>query len=266
MNATASTVAPAFPNGKQSGDAVWTRLWQQAPGVEKDDALLARERCGPRWAWIRGELRKSFGTLNDLKTIELGSGRGDLSVMLAEEGAAVTLLDVNDVALTSAAQRFERLGLMAGRVQCDLRAAATVPQAPFDVALSIGVIEHFSGNARTEVLRAHFDALRPGGLAIVSVPYSWCLPYRLWKAYLELRGWWPYGMEIPYSKAELTRRARSAGFTHIQLRSFGFHLSLGEHWFKRLTGRRPQWTDSNSPLDVLMGLSLVMIARKGPAK
>jgi len=231
--------------------------------LEKDDAVLARERRGPRWQWVKDSLRAQFGSLIDLKTIELGSGRGDLSVMLAEEGAEVTLLDVNSAALESAVLRFARLGLRAATVQCDLRDAQGVSGGPFDVALSIGVIEHFRGSARTDVLRAHYNALRPGGMAIVSVPHAWCLPYRAWKAYLELRGWWPYGLEIPYSKSELAGRAREAGFGLIDMRCMGLRQSLGEHWVKRLTGRRPEWIDARSVLDPLMGLSLVMIARKG---
>lgn len=262
MNAIAPTTTSNLPGVSQAGDAIWTRLWQHAPSVEKDEAVLARERRGPRWKWMRSELHHAFGSLAGLKTIELGSGRGDLSVLLAEEGAEVTLLDVNTLALASATERFARLGLRATPVQCDLRAARGVAHAPFDVALSIGVIEHFSGQARTDVLRAHYEALRPGGVAVVSVPHSWCVPYRLWKAYLELRGWWPYGMEIPYSRAEMSRRAHDAGFCDIQLRCLGFRHSLGEHWVKRLTGRRPDWTDTSSPLDCVMGLSLVMIARK----
>lgn len=247
------------------GDAVWTRLWRNAPPLEKDDAILSRERRGPRWQWAKQELHAHFGNLIGLKSIELGSGRGDLSVMLAEQGAVVTLLDVNTTALQSAAERFTRLGLRGALVQSDLREVRGIQGGPFDVAVSIGVIEHFSGSARTDVLRAHYDALRPGGMAIVSVPHAWCLPYRIWKAYLELRGWWPYGLEIPYSKSELARRAREAGFAQIDLRSMGLRHSVGEHWIKRFTGKRPEWMDTPSALDPLMGLSLVMIARKGMA-
>lgn len=262
VNSPAEGLTSSIAESPQ-GDSVWSRLWQHAPSAEKDVEVLVRERCGPRWRWMKESLRGAFGGIKGLRTIELGSGRGDLSVLLAEEGAEVTLLDANDSALSSATQRFIRLGLHGSYVRSDLRDAALLEVAPFDVALSIGVIEHFSGSARTDVLRAHHDVLRPGGLAIISVPYAWCVPYRIWKAYLEVRGWWPYGLEIPYSRRELAHRARAARFTSVEMYCFGFRQSLGVHWVKRLTGRRPDWSERPSVLDAVQGLSLVMIARRG---
>ena len=52
-------------------------------------------------------LNNAFGRIKGLNTIELGSGRGDLSVLLAERGANVTLLDASDAALEQARERFD---------------------------------------------------------------------------------------------------------------------------------------------------------------
>lgn len=262
MTTTCAASTRPGPHSGSTDDPVWTRVWQTTPSSEKDARMLTRERRGPRWNWVRQELHKTFGGLIGLRTIELGSGRGDLSVLLAEEGAEVTLLDANAAALESAARRFAGLGLRARFVQDDLREVGVTTLPSFDVALSIGVIEHFSGPQRTRVLRAHYDTIHRHGLAVVSVPHSWCLPYRIWKTYLEWRRWWPYGPEFPYSRSELSRRAREAGFSGVQLRAFGLLHSLGEHWVKRLRGQRPSWTDAPSAWDPLLGLSLVMIARK----
>ncbi len=196
---------------RTTGPAVWDRLWRQRPPDARDATLIARERRSPRWRTIVAKLEAWFGTLAGLRTIELGSGRGDLSALLGQRGARVTLLDTSDRALAQARHRFDRMRLKAEFVQADMLGALDRVREPFDVALSSGVIEHFTSQDRTRAVRAHYDVLRRGGATIISVPHAWCLPYRMWKSYLELRGWWPYGMELPYSTRELSRRAFGAG-------------------------------------------------------
>jgi SAM-dependent methyltransferase len=202
-------------------------------------------------------LEASFGTIRGLRTIELGSGRGDLSTLLAERGAEVTLVDSSEKALTQARHRFDRLGLDARFVCADFLHEAARWRGGFDVALSSGVIEHFEGADRTTVVRAHCDALAPGGLAVISVPNAWCLPYRVWKFHLEHRGWWPYGLELPYSRPELLRRMRLAGFGRVEGVCMGLWQSVGDHWAKRWLRDKPDWSRYRSVLDGLMGLILL---------
>jgi len=243
-------------------ETVWDRLWHYRPSDDRDDALLLREDQGPRWQLIVRRLEACFGDMAGLRTIELGSGRGDLSVLLAQHGAHVTLMDRSERALDEARQRFDRLGLSAQFEQGDLLIGDDHWSGAFDVSLSVGVIEHFKGDARTRVLDAHFEVLRPGGLCVVSVPHAWCVPYRLWKTYLELRGWWPYGMEIPYSRRELMQRASQAGFVDVETRSLEFWKSVGELWGRRIFGRWPEWSGRQSRMDTVMGMVLLMIARR----
>lgn len=248
-----------------STETVWDRLWRYRPTDDRDDALLRREQQGPRWQMTARRLEACFGGMAGLRTIELGSGRGDLSVLLATHGAHVTLMDRSERALSEARQRFDRLGLSAQFEQGDLLVGDDRWTGAFDVSLSVGVIEHFKGDVRTRVLDTHFDVLRPGGLCVVSVPHAWCVPYRLWKSYLELRGWWPYGMEIPYCRRELTQRASQAGFVDVETRSIEFWKSVGELWCKRMFGRWPDWSGTPSRMDALMGMVLLMIARRKEA-
>jgi cyclopropane fatty-acyl-phospholipid synthase-like methyltransferase len=208
-------------------------------------------------------IAKQFGSIRGLRSIELGCGRGDLSVLLAEAGAEVTLLDSSERALEVARRRFDRLGLSARFEQGDMQSRTNSPRH-FDLAVSLGVVEHFVGEARSHALRAHIEALRPGGLALISVPYRWCPPYRLWKAYLELRGWWPYGVERPYSRVEIVRRARRAGFTQPITRLFGFWQSVSDHWLRRLGAKEPNWWAEDSPLDRWLG-SVLLLAATAPS-
>ena len=243
-----------------AGSGVWEQLWRKQPSDAADDAQLARERRSPRWAALTTRLETTFGRIAGLRTIELGSGRGDLSALLAERGADVTLLDYSTAALDQARQRFERLGLGARYEQADLLGALDGLRGKFDVALSSGVIEHFKGYQRTHALRAHFAVLNPRGCCLVSVPHAWCLPYRLWKLYLEVRGWWPYGMEIPFGRGELTRRAHHAGFARTETQAVGFWQAFGDHWGRSILGRGPDWVGKPSRCDQALGLNLLLFA------
>jgi 2-polyprenyl-3-methyl-5-hydroxy-6-metoxy-1,4-benzoquinol methylase len=259
VNAPAATIL----SSTAAASKVWDRLWEYAPTDERDDVQLARERRTSRWATIHDRLVSNFGTLRGLRTIELGSGRGDLSVLLAQAGADVTLLDTSERALDQARKRFDRLGLTA-RFECgDLFTPPVRLLGSFDVALSSGVIEHFEHDVRTQAFRAHADVLNPRGLGIISVPNAWCPPYRLWKFYFELRGWWPYGLEIPYSRREMIRRARVVGFSRIEIEGAGFWQSVGDHLGRGLCGRGPDWAACPSCLDRIMGMSLILFGRRG---
>ncbi len=245
---------------------VWDRLWLHRPLTAKDDALLARERRSPRWQHVVSRLDRVLGGIAGLKTIELGCGRGDISVLLAQQGASVTLLDQSERALDEARYRFKRLGLTAKFVGGDMLGPLSEHVGKYDLAVSLGVTEHFLGEERRQVNAAHHNVLKPGGLAMISVPHAWCIPYRLWKFYLERRGWWPYGQEIPYSQREIKRIARRVGFAEVETICTGFWQSVGDHWLKRWTRHAPDWNDRVSVLDKFMGLNLMLFAqRDGPS-
>jgi SAM-dependent methyltransferase len=241
---------------------VWDRLWKARPTDSRDDQLLARERRHPRWQWILGQVEASFGSCAGLETIELGAGRGDLSAILAERGAKVTLLDASDRALDQARRRFRRLGLAARFERADLFSIPHALLDRFHVALSSGVIEHFQGAMRTRAVDAHRRVLGPGGLTVISVPHTWGIPYRLWKFYCELRRCWPYGMEVPYSRGELTARFQAAGLTRTDAALFGFWQSVGDHLCRSIFGTGPDWAACPSRLDRLLGATLVVSGRR----
>ncbi len=246
--------------------AVWDRLWEAPTSPQKDDRLVERERRSPRWKAILARLQSTFGRLEGLRTVELGCGRGDWSLLLGELGARVTLLDASGRGLAQARRRFERFGLSAEYVQSDLFDLPGPMIGGFDVALSSGVIEHFRGEDRSRALAAHVSVLRDGGVVVVSVPNAACLPYRIWKLYLEMRGCWPYGPEIPYSRRELRRRSADVALNDPTVRGFGWRQSLGDHVGRTFFGLNVDWSDRPSRLDRWMGLSLVLFARKGSAR
>jgi 2-polyprenyl-3-methyl-5-hydroxy-6-metoxy-1,4-benzoquinol methylase len=256
-------VSPTFARESNAPD--WDRLWRHQPSDARDEQLLQRERRSLRWASVVSHLEATFGSIDNLRTIELGSGRGDLSALLAERGADVTLVDSSERALAQARQRFDRLGLPARFESADLFRAREAFRGRFHVALSSGVIEHFCGEERTRAIRAHCEVLRSGGLAVISVPNAWCLSYRARKLYLELRGWWPYGQELPYTRREIIRRAKEAGFARIEAGAMRFPRSIaprrtggGNHRESPEECQRPQAAQRTSRLDSLFGFVLLL--------
>lgn len=224
---------------------------------------MDREERSARWALMVNRLEAAMPSLDGLQAVELGSGRGDLSVLLARRGVRVTLIDASRAALDQARHRFHRLGLSARFEPGDMFAPPEPWRGRFDIVLSSGVIEHFRSKERTLAIQAHYNLLRRGGVAIISVPHARCVPYRLWKRYLELRGWWAFGMELPYTKRELLSRAETAGFVGCEAHGLGFLQSIGGHWWRLLLKRRPHWSDRPCRLDSWMGFTLVLFARRG---
>ncbi|RME40873.1 MAG: class I SAM-dependent methyltransferase [Planctomycetota bacterium] len=242
---------------------VWDRVWTHRPDDARDDELIERERRSARWAWVERSLLARFGTMRGLRTIELGSGRGDLSVLLAERGAEVTLLDASPKALSQAQHRFARRDVPARFEEGDLFVPDERHLGAYDVALSSGVIEHYAGRTRTDSIAAHLRVLRPGVLIVISVPHARCPTYRLWKAYLSLRGWWPYGREIPYTRRELSRRARAAGVEGVEVVAVEFLHSVSAHLLKPFARRNVDWMGRRCFLDGTIGSTLLLFGRRG---
>src|SRR5450759_5362735 len=44
------------------------------------------------------------------------------------------------------------------------------PLPPSDLVFSVGLIEHFECEGTCQVVQAHFEPLRPGGIAIITYP------------------------------------------------------------------------------------------------
>src|SRR5688572_33375295 len=104
-----------MPEFSRSQPEVWQAVWQAthltADGVHK---TIRREQRTLRWQAIRAALISRFGRIGGLRTIELGSGTGDVSLLLALEGATPTLLDADPRALQLAAEKFAIVDLQPG--------------------------------------------------------------------------------------------------------------------------------------------------------
>lgn len=96
--------------------------------------------------------------------LEIGAGRGLLSVELAERGS-VTALDLSPVAMAAASERWPHIAFLAGDF-------LEMPiSGSFDAIVAAEVIEHVE-NQRAFVEKAA-SLLAPGGTLILTTPQKW---------------------------------------------------------------------------------------------
>ena len=75
-------------------------------------------------------------------------------------------------------------------------------EEPADVVFSVGLIEHFDVPGTRAAVLAHFDVLRPGGIAIITFPTPTLL-YRATRGAIELAGMWKFHDERPLQPGEV---------------------------------------------------------------
>jgi hypothetical protein len=79
-----------------------------------------------------------------------------------------------------------------------------------DLVFSVGLVEHFDPAETRRAVLAHFEPLRPGGIAIISFPTPTLL-YRITRKLIELVGMWKFPDERPLQRAEVLNSMRERG-------------------------------------------------------
>ncbi len=140
----------------------------------------------------------------DTSLLEMGCGIATLSLSCAPYIRQLTGIDISEHALARAKTRAQKLGLANTAFE---RADCTqLPQkyiGAYDVVWSQGFLEHFADPV--QIARAHYDTLKPGGAALISVPqyYSYhTLWYNVTRPRI-LRFLWPWTDQMFYTKKEL---------------------------------------------------------------
>lgn len=104
------------------------------------------------------------------KALEVGAGRGTMSMYFADNGFDVSLLDACEKPLEQAHKNFERHGL---KYHCHVGDAMQLPfeDESFDVVHSYGLLEHFdNGGPLDAIISEQHRVLKKGGCWIAYVP------------------------------------------------------------------------------------------------
>jgi len=188
----------------------WNKIYDS--DFESFADALTRIKRSQQWNFIEHAIRKKYGHIEGLCTIEIGSGMAKASALLAMLGARVTAIDNNEKAIESASMLFSWLGCSGEFIVADALKLPKHLLSRFDVALSIGTGEHFTGINRKLILESHHKVLRTNGSAFFVVPNALCLRYN---ALMNISSNFDVGLEkeYPFVKKELLSLAKNVGFT-----------------------------------------------------
>lgn len=182
----------------------WQEIWGRQ-GVL--DAFINWGRTVYNY-FFRRILRRYLTPLSHM--LELGCGRASLSLSLAPEIGSLTGVDISDVAVTQANAYVRRKSVQNTRfVVADCTNLGPDLDGKFDFSWSQGLIEHFDDS--TAVTRQHYTALRPGGAALISVPYRYSY-HNVWYTLTRprlLRRFWPWTEQKFFDKKTLLALGRS---------------------------------------------------------
>ena len=208
----------------------WSEIWKSV-----EDARFQGETY--RWFFYRRLLGDY--DFKGKRVLEIGCGTGINSVLMARAGAKVTLLDSSKEALGIAKKLLDKYSLEGELVCRD--AFYHGFGGEFDLVHSEGVVEHFKGGFRQEIVDAHTSAAKRGGNVLIIAPNMKCPPYRIGKFLAEKTGTWIYGNEYPYSKKELEFRMARSGLEVKRMQGAEIVFSAG--WLLS-----PVWQRSSSLL------------------
>ena len=96
----------------------------------------------------------------------------------------------------------------------------------FDLVHSEGLVEHFTGKKRQEIMDIHTRAAKKAGRVLIIVPHRKCPAYRVGKFLAEKAWTWIYENEHPYTRGELVTRMGRAGLRPGKVLGGEFLFSL----------------------------------------
>lgn len=171
-------------------------------------------------------------TTDSEKTLDLGSGRGEHSAILARHGKQTTLIDWSKQNLDFSARLFQQLGVRGEFLKADITEPLPFDAESFDTVFCCGVLEFLPDDTIRAVLRETLRVSRKR--VIVMVPNAWCLPYRVGKWWMEKAGTWVWSGESPF----YTLRSYFRSLGNVRLREFSVAAKHSLKFLQMPMGRR----------------------------
>ncbi|MBV6627764.1 MAG: class I SAM-dependent methyltransferase [Rivularia sp. (in: Bacteria)] len=260
-----------------SNPDLWNQVWNQSSQETSEYwEWVERESNGVRGTKIQDYIRTHLGDISQLKTIEVGSGLGIYSFILASLGAEVTLLDYSEQALSLAEECFQKHGLKAKFILQDALAIENDLHGKYDIAMSFGTVEHFRYPQRLQMIETHLNCVRNGGAIVISAPNKAFLPHEILKAYLQRKNKWELGYEGAFSRKEFSKLTRQLQLSNSKVIGSAFlsdfhryiQIYRSTNIFQKIFGSNgsnsanSQIKDKSSWLDDYFGADLVLLGIK----
>jgi SAM-dependent methyltransferase len=180
-----------------------------------------------------GRLLRAVAFERAIEILEFGCGTGYVNLYLSRRFSTrgITAIDKSPAMLDITRSVLARVGCRKSLVHGDFLQVELPCQ--YDLVHSQGVIEHFSGPLRLELLRRHFLATRPGGWCIVFFPTP-SASYRMCRPLLRAAGLWGFHDEVPLKARDVIREMTRVGFALVAIDTvFRYTLTEAGILFRR---------------------------------
>ena len=127
--------------------------------------------------------------------LELGSGAGQNSALMAHNGRRITLLDISKENLEFSAEVFELLNLNGYFRLADMTKPLPFDDNSFDTVFSVGVFEYFNDEQINKILKEAFRIAKRR--LIIMMPNASSAPYRIGYWISRATNRWVWGGERP---------------------------------------------------------------------
>lgn len=112
-----------------------------------------------------------------------------------------TIYDNNDIGVKKFEEKYASNNLSQA-INCDLLNSDVKELGKYDIVMSIGLIEHFDETETKAIVKKHFDAVKPGGIVIITAPTPTLL-YNIIRKSAELLNIWAFHDERPLTPIEM---------------------------------------------------------------
>lgn len=197
----------------------WNRCWRRPAWVpvQSDNRY---DHGGRSWQMKRIARLLEDIELGTMTTVELGCGTGLITRCLFDRYDIESAVAVDFSSQAVAKAQANAQGRNIRVVQADLTTWQT--EERFDLAISVGLIEHFAGSALAGIIRLHHDLLKPGGHALIMYPRRGLL-WPVLQAFNRLQGI----SEEPPRDSDLFRLVEKSGLHLLRHRRFVLGMLLG---------------------------------------
>ena len=132
----------------------------------------------------------------EIQLLECGGGRSCFAQALTKNNAQLVRYDIVDNN-EYAVKLFDDMNIdVLHEGFCQDLTKSDSEKEKYDFVFSIGLIEHFSEDDRSRVIKAHYDSCKPGGIVLISFPTP-TRKYRFFRRVMEILHVWQFHDETP---------------------------------------------------------------------
>lgn len=231
------------------------------------EAVAANVKSGDLLPWTKYLVRF---TRNSEEVLDLGSGPGQNSALLAYCGRKTTLLDISQENLDFSMKVFENLNLSGKYRLANMTKPLPFGDNQFETVFSIGVFEYFTDEEIKGILKEAFRVARKR--VIIMVPNAVSVAYRIGYWVSKATNKWIWGGERPFNTMkpyfDSVANVKCFEFTVAVQHSFDFLTALMPKGklINRLLKSILRSMDDSNPSPFRQGYLLISVGEKQQSK